>query len=73
MRLLNYACLLKSNLHLSQQRKSVGVDLNWGVRLQTLEEVRKVLGDLATELSARMHRANVKGTHLTCKVDITYM
>ncbi|KAK9382713.1 uncharacterized protein V2V93DRAFT_316133, partial [Kockiozyma suomiensis] len=49
-------------------RKSVGVEINWGVRLSTFDEVQKFIRSLATELFQRLQQLNITGKTLTLKV-----
>lgn len=51
-----------------QARKSVGAEVNYGIRFTTEAEAEKFLDDLAGEVSSRMRAAGVKGKHLTLKV-----
>ncbi|KXZ53208.1 hypothetical protein GPECTOR_7g1101 [Gonium pectorale] len=53
-------------------RKSVGAEVNYGIRFESGEagraEADKFLGDLAGEVAARLQTAGVKGRSLTLKV-----
>ncbi|KAJ3042908.1 deoxycytidyl transferase, partial [Rhizophlyctis rosea] len=50
-------------------RKSIGAECNWGVRMQTEEDVRRFVGELCEEVARRMKSAGVAGGRLvTLKV-----
>eukprot|EP00198_Chlamydomonas_reinhardtii_P004670 XP_001694006.1 deoxycytidyl transferase [Chlamydomonas reinhardtii] len=48
-------------------RKSVGAEVNYGIRFTTEEEAERFMGDLAAEVAARLKTAGVKGRSLTLK------
>lgn len=50
------------------ERKSVGVDVSWGVRFETHTQVEEFLHSLAEELHRRLVEAKVKGKQVTVKV-----
>lgn len=50
------------------ERKSVGVDVSWGVRFETQAQVEEFLHSLAGELHRRLVEAKVKGKHVIVKV-----
>ncbi|RVD85982.1 uncharacterized protein DFL_004279 [Arthrobotrys flagrans] len=49
-------------------RKSVTVDVNWGVRFETSTQVTEFMYNLAGELSRRLSSQNLRGTHLSLKL-----
>ncbi|KAK6000598.1 hypothetical protein QM012_003323 [Aureobasidium pullulans] len=49
-------------------RKSVSVDVNWGVRFENKEQVDEFMVSLCEELQKRLIKENVKGRQLTVKV-----
>ncbi|KAK6519351.1 deoxycytidyl transferase [Arthrobotrys megalospora] len=49
-------------------RKSVTVDVNWGVRFETSTQVNEFMYNLAGELSRRLSSQNLRGTHLSLKL-----
>ncbi|KAK6501977.1 deoxycytidyl transferase [Arthrobotrys musiformis] len=49
-------------------RKSVTVDVNWGVRFETSNQVTEFMYNLAGELSRRLSSQNLRGTHLSLKL-----
>ncbi|KAK6358685.1 deoxycytidyl transferase [Orbilia blumenaviensis] len=49
-------------------RKSVTVDVNWGVRFETSAQVTEFMYNLAGELSRRLSSQNLRGTHLSLKL-----
>ena len=51
-----------------RQRKSVGAEVNWGIRFETQEQVKRFLYDLAAEVSRRMKDIRVLGRLVTFKV-----
>ncbi|CAL8466850.1 g6386 [Coccomyxa elongata] len=52
----------------SQLRKSVGAEINYAVRLDTVGDADKFVDELAGELYDRMLKAGVKGRTITLKV-----
>lgn len=49
-------------------RKSIGSEVNWGVRFTSEEDPVRFLKDLALEVSTRMHSAGVRGRTVTLKL-----
>lgn len=49
-------------------RKSVGAEVNWGVRFEKKWEVELFVEKLAEEVAVRMRGARVRGRHLTFKI-----
>ncbi|CAI7869320.1 unnamed protein product [Closterium sp. NIES-53] len=49
-------------------RKSIGADVNWGVRFRGQEDAEKFLRDLVGEVCARLHAAGVAGRSVCVKV-----
>ncbi|KAJ6262600.1 DNA repair protein rev1 [Drechslerella dactyloides] len=49
-------------------RKSVTVDVNWGVRFETATQVTEFMYNLASELCRRLSAQNLRGSHLTLKL-----
>ncbi len=43
-----------------QARKSVGAEVNYGIRFETEAEAERFVGDLAAELEARMKAAGAR-------------
>jgi len=50
------------------ERKSVGAEVNWGVRFDEDHQVQKFIMDLSMEVSNRLKEAQVKGRTLTLKL-----
>eukprot|EP01122_Echinamoeba_exundans_P018044 TRINITY_DN9964_c0_g1_i1.p1 TRINITY_DN9964_c0_g1~~TRINITY_DN9964_c0_g1_i1.p1 ORF type:complete len:766 (+),score=136.72 TRINITY_DN9964_c0_g1_i1:239-2299(+) len=50
------------------KRKSVGTQISWGVRLFTLDDVKKFLNDVAQEVSKRLKEINSKGSRITLRI-----
>ncbi|KAG7794359.1 hypothetical protein KL929_005113 [Ogataea haglerorum] len=50
------------------QRKSISIDVNWGIRFDRDVEVEKFLSDLAKELSKRLANAKMVGSSVTLKL-----
>ena len=57
-------------LKTSTERKSVSVDINFGIRFKDLSEAEALVGNLAEELQRRAEEAGVAGTHITLKMKI---
>ena len=57
-------------LKLSSERKSLSVDLNFGIRLTTLSEAENLLEDLSAELEKRVNEAKLLGGAVTLKLMI---
>eukprot|EP00898_Chlorokybus_atmophyticus_P005090 jgi/Chlat1/5582/Chrsp369S05362 len=55
-------------LKAEQQRKSIGADVNWGVRFTRDDEVSKFIEDIAKEVCSRLREAGVKSRTITLKV-----
>ncbi len=55
-------------LKTSTERKSVSVDINFGIRFKELVEAETLIGNLAEELQRRSEEADVYGTQLTLKM-----
>lgn len=51
-----------------QARKSVGAEVNWGVRFRSNADADKFLQELAAETSSRLTTAGVKGRCFTLKI-----
>ena len=51
-----------------QPRKSVGAEVNWGIRFEHDDQVAKFLADLAAEVAKRLHDAGAYGRTITLKV-----
>ncbi|KAK6340559.1 deoxycytidyl transferase [Orbilia brochopaga] len=49
-------------------RKSVTVDVNWGVRFETAAQVTEFMYNLAAELCRRLSSQNLRGSHLALKL-----
>eukprot|EP00742_Colponemidia_sp_Colp-10_P008026 GILJ01008660.1.p1 GENE.GILJ01008660.1~~GILJ01008660.1.p1 ORF type:complete len:744 (-),score=139.86 GILJ01008660.1:165-2396(-) len=56
------------DLQLQPPRKSIGVDVNWGVRFSQAAEVIQFLDKLSDELAVRAQEAGVQGAGLTLKL-----
>ncbi|KAG7817532.1 hypothetical protein KL928_003431 [Ogataea angusta] len=50
------------------QRKSISIDVNWGIRFDRDVEVEKFLSDLAKELSKRLANVQMVGSSVTLKL-----
>lgn len=48
--------------------KSIGVEINWGVRVKNQLEMDLFVSNLAKELSTRMQKEHLQARHLTCKI-----
>lgn len=51
-----------------RQRKSIGAEVNWGVRLETDAEAAALLDKIAGEVAERLQQAGTKGRTVTLKV-----
>lgn len=60
-----------TNPNLSK-RKSIGVDINWGVRLETREELLNFLTQLSEELEQRLLRSSSMGSCIVVKLKIRH-
>lgn len=54
-------------LKTAHQRKTVGAEVNWGIRFQADHEAAEFLEKLAGEVARRMAAAGVRGSRLTLK------
>ena len=57
-------------LKIMTERKSISVDINFGIRFQEISEAEVLLGNLAEELQCRAEEAGVSGTQITLKMKI---
>jgi DNA repair protein REV1 len=55
-------------LVLENERKSVGVDLNWGLRFETQPQVDRFVRELVAELYSRVQVIQVAARHICVKV-----
>lgn len=53
-------------------RKSLGIDINWGIRFNTNAEVEDFLNRLAFELSKRLTDCSMTGSMITLKLSIRH-
>lgn len=53
-------------------RKSIGIDINWGIRFNTNIEVEEFLNRLAAELSKRLMNCGMIGSTLTLKLSVRH-
>jgi nucleotidyltransferase/DNA polymerase involved in DNA repair len=51
-------CIDERHLKFDQQRKSIGTDVNWGIRFTEEEQAKEFLDRLCQELSDRLLSAN---------------
>jgi len=51
-----------------QPRKTVGAEVNWGIRFEEESQVHKFLNDLAAEVARRLQEAGAAGRTITLKV-----
>jgi hypothetical protein len=51
-----------------QERKSIGAEVNWGVRFLCPEDAEHFLVSLSNEVSARLQTAAARGKTITLKV-----
>jgi nucleotidyltransferase/DNA polymerase involved in DNA repair len=49
-------------------RRSVGAEVNWGVRFETSEDPEKFVASLAGEVASRMQQGGVRGRTITLKL-----
>ena len=69
--LYNYARGLDDReLKTSKERKSISTEINFGIRLSTMDDAESLVGDLAAELEKRARSARVKGTLVTLKMKV---
>ncbi|KAJ3082918.1 deoxycytidyl transferase [Quaeritorhiza haematococci] len=66
--LYNYARGIDNRVLENKERRSIGAEVNWGVRFENEEQVEKFVRDLAGEVARRMEAYRVKGRQLTMKV-----
>ncbi|KAI9004798.1 hypothetical protein BC832DRAFT_67826 [Gaertneriomyces semiglobifer] len=52
----------------SKMRKTVGAEINWGIRLQEMAQVERFLRSFCDEVSERLATAGVKGRSITLKL-----
>ncbi|KAJ3291053.1 hypothetical protein HDU79_002721 [Rhizoclosmatium sp. JEL0117] len=52
----------------NKTRQSVGAEVNWGVRFQTMDEAYAFVRELSQEVHQRMEKSGVQGRHITVKV-----
>jgi len=57
-------------LNLVPERKSIGVDINYGIRFKDESDAKVVLNNIITELTKRMSESNVIGMKMNMKVKI---
>lgn len=57
-----------TDISIIQPQKSIGVEINWGVRVKTQSEMDIFIGNLAKELAARLKKGDLYTRHLTCKI-----
>ncbi|CAF0732253.1 unnamed protein product [Adineta steineri] len=50
--------------------KSISIDINYGIRFQTFDELNLFIKQLATELQKRLQQAKQKGKQLTVKIRV---
>ena len=56
-------------LQCTKMKKSICVEIGWGIRFNTIKQVSKFFNDLSCELSNRMKSyQNVKGKHITLRI-----
>eukprot|EP01080_Neovahlkampfia_damariscottae_P001135 gene1135-10649_t len=68
----NYARGLDSRkLDFENIRKSVGFDINWGIRFEKTDEILKFFQQLSIEISTRLKSVQVKGKHFSLKLKIS--
>ncbi|XP_031129338.1 DNA repair protein REV1 isoform X1 [Ipomoea triloba] len=53
---------------MAQENKSIGADVNWGVRFKDLKDAQHFLGKLSEEVSLRLQGCGVKGRTFTLKI-----
>ncbi|CAN0927037.1 DNA repair protein REV1 [Linum grandiflorum] len=53
---------------LNQESKSIGAEVNWGVRFKTLEDSFRFLVDLCKEVSLRLQGCGARGRTFTLKI-----
>jgi DNA repair protein REV1 len=58
----------RRDLQINHERKSIGVDIGWGVRFENREQVEKFLFELVTELSSRLQSASRKTSAIVLKL-----
>lgn len=57
-------------LKTTMERKSISVDINFGIRFQSLSEAEELVGNMAEELQKRAEQAQVLGNQITLKMKI---
>ena len=69
--LYNYARGLDDReLKTSKERKSISAEINFGIRLSTMDDAESLVGDLAAEVEKRAHSSKVQGTLVTLKMKV---
>ena len=72
--LYNYARGLDDReLKTSKERKSISAEINFGIRLSTMDDAESLVSDLAAELEKRALSAKVQGTLVTLKMKVRSM
>ena len=56
------------DLNLAQERKSIGAEVNYGIRFKTGEDCAHFLDRLSAEVAARMEKAGLRGRCVTLKL-----
>ena len=56
------------DLNLAQERKSIGAEVNYGIRFKTGEDCAHFLDQLSAEVAARMEKAGLRGRCVTLKL-----
>ncbi|KAJ3107509.1 deoxycytidyl transferase [Physocladia obscura] len=52
----------------NKARQSIGAEVNWGVRFQSITEVHAFLSELSQEVHTRLNKTGLVGNHVTLKV-----
>ncbi|CAM6091007.1 unnamed protein product [Calypogeia fissa] len=52
----------------AQERKSIGAEVNWGVRFSCNDDAQQFLVDLSNEVASRMQKSSASGRTITLKV-----
>ena len=56
------------DLDLAQERKSIGAEVNYGIRFKTGDDCAQFLDQLSAEVASRMERAGLRGRCITLKL-----
>ena len=56
------------DLNLAQERKSIGAEVNYGIRFKTSGDCAQFLDQLSAEVGARMEKAGLRGRCVTLKL-----